>query len=88
MPIQLQAVSVPGCVDCARFLKLWHEKLGKEFPAIALEEISALTPEGQEMVAQYGIMASPGIVINGELFSVGAVHESALREKLKSLGAP
>lgn len=86
MAIKLQEVSVPGCVDCARFLRVWHEKLSKEFPAIALEEVSALSPEGMDLVSKFGIMASPGIIINDELFSVGPVSESALRERLKALG--
>lgn len=70
-------------MDCARFKKLWVEKLSKEFSDAQFEEISAIEPEGQELVARHGIMASPGIVINGELFSVGPVNEKALREKLK-----
>jgi glutaredoxin len=87
MAIQLQEVSVPGCVDCARFKRLWEEKLSKEFPQVVLQEMNAITPEGQEMVAKFGIMASPGIIINGELFSVGAVNEAALRQKLAGLNS-
>lgn len=87
MAIKLQEVSVPGCVDCARFLRLWKEKLSKEFSSTILEEINAISPEGMDMVSKYGIMASPGIIINGELFSVGPVNEAALRERLKTLGA-
>ncbi len=85
MTVTLQTVSVPGCVDCARFKRLWDEKLSKEFPSITLQEINAITPEGQELVGKFGIMASPGVIVNGELFSVGAVNEQALRDKLVSL---
>lgn len=87
MVTKLQEVSVPGCVDCARFKKLWEERLGKEFPLVQFQEVSAISPEGQTLVAEHGIMASPGIIINGELFSVGPVNERGLREKLKQLGA-
>lgn len=35
------------------------------------------------MVQKYGIMASPGIIIEGELFSTGGLNREKLIEKLK-----
>jgi len=37
------------------------------------------------MIQQHGIMASPGILINEELFSVGGLDKDKLVEKIKSL---
>jgi hypothetical protein len=39
------------------------------------------------MVQKYQIFASPGIIINGELFSTGGVNKEAFLEKLKELSS-
>ena len=49
------------------------------------KDISLTTPEGQEMVSKYMIFASPGIILNGELFSTGGVNQKEFVEKLKEL---
>ena len=41
------------------------------------------TPEGQAMIGKYMVMSSPGIVIDGELFSQGGLDKSKLIDKLK-----
>lgn len=84
--IKLEEVTVPGCVECARFKKFWEEIRG-QFPNVEFKEVDATTPEGMEMVQRHMIFASPGIVINGELFSTGGVHKDTFLEKLKSLSS-
>jgi len=42
-------------------------------------------PRWQELVLKYQIMASPGILVDGELFSAGGVNTAKLAEKLKEL---
>jgi len=37
------------------------------------------------MVTTHGIMSSPGIIVNGELFSSGGLDKEKLLEKLKAL---
>ena len=49
------------------------------------KNISLTTPEGQELVQKHMIMSSPGIVLNGELFSTGGVDKDKFIEKLKEL---
>jgi len=39
MHITLEEVTVPGCVECARFKKLWEEKMKDEFPNVEFKEI-------------------------------------------------
>jgi hypothetical protein len=67
-----------------RFKKFWEE-IRSEFPDVELSEIDATSPEGMELVAQHGIFASPGILINGELFSVGGVNKDAFIAKLREV---
>lgn len=81
--INIQFVTVPGCHECAKAKRIFEE-LKPEFPQMHIEEIDATTPKGMELVQKYGIMASPGIVINGELFSTGGVNRNKLVEKLKT----
>jgi glutaredoxin len=82
--IKLQEISVPGCAECVQFEKMWEQIKGA-FPNVEKETVDATTERGQQLVAQYGIMAAPGIVINGELFSVGGVNKNVLIKKLTEL---
>lgn len=82
--IILKEVSIPGCVACAQFDKLWGE-MQQEFPGVTLEKIDATTEEGQKMVVDYGIFSAPGIIINGTLFSTGGVNRNELAKKLREL---
>lgn len=84
--IELIEMTVPGCIECKKFKEWWDSNL-QNFKNINFKEIDATTPEGQEMVLKYQILSSPGIVVNGELFSSGGVNTEKLKEKLKSLGA-
>lgn len=82
--IKILFLTMPGCHNCEAAKKIFDEIM-PDFPKVKIEEIDMTTPEGQELVQKYGIMASPGIVINGELFSTGGVDKEKLVEKLKSL---
>lgn len=82
--ISLVSVSVPGCVECRRFEEQW-EQMKTEFPNVDCANISAISSEGQELVLKHSIMMSPGIIVNGELFSVGGVDMDQLKEKLHDL---
>lgn len=48
-----------------------------------MTEIDLTSDNGQEMVSKYMIMASPGVIINGELFSTGGVDKAKFEAKLK-----
>ena len=50
-----------------------------------MNELDILTPEGQSAAMQYHIFASPGIIINNELFTVGGFDKKELEEKLAAL---
>lgn len=83
-PVALEELTAPGCTHCMAFKKFWHE-IEKDWPNVTYKEISLTTPEGQEMVSKFMIFASPGIILNGELFSTGGVNQKEFVEKLKEL---
>jgi glutaredoxin len=83
--IKIQELSTKGCSHCQEARKLLEQKIKSQFPNVEIEYIDMMTEQGQKMVQDYGIMASPGIVVNGELFSVGGLNKNKLIEKIKSL---
>ncbi len=84
--IILEVLTSPGCVHCAEFKKYW-ESVKDKFPEVEMNEIDLTSDKGQEMVQKHMIMASPGVIINGELFSTGGVNKEKFEEKLKELSA-
>ena len=82
--IKIQELSTPGCSHCAAAKKLLEEEIRPQFPDVEIEYIDMLSEQGQKMVQEYSIMTSPGIIINGELFSVGGLDKGKLIEKLKT----
>lgn len=82
--INIILVATPHCGNCAKVKEI-IEKIKSELRELNVQEIDAMTPEGQELVAKYGIMASPGIIINERLFSMGGTTEEELRKKIKML---
>lgn len=83
--IKIQEVTTPGCVHCEQARRLLRDDIKKQFPQVEIEFIDMFTEEGMKLVQQYGIIASPGVIINGELFSTGEVDKNKLIEKIKSL---
>lgn len=82
--ISLISVSVPGCVECKRFEEHW-EQMKDQFPNVEYKNISAISPEGQELVSKHSIMMSPGIIVNNELFGVGGIDMEKLKARIKEL---
>ncbi len=82
--ISLQVLTSPNCTHCHAFLLYWQEE-GKKWPNVAMSEVSVMTPEGQTAAMQYHIFASPGIIINNELFASGGFDKKELEEKLTAL---
>lgn len=84
MPVSLLEVSSPGCLHCKAF-EGWWEKVKGQFPAVEFRKVDVTMPEGQQLAQQHMILASPGIIINDELFSTGGVDEGLLLKKLQAL---
>ncbi len=82
--VLLEELSSPGCHNCAGFKEMW-EGIKGEWPNVTFKEVSLVDPAGQEMVQKYQIFASPGIILNGELFSTGGVNKDEFIKKLQDL---
>jgi glutaredoxin len=82
--IVLEELSSPGCHNCAAFKEFW-EKEKTNWPNVEFKEVSIMDPAGQELVQKHQIFASPGILLNGELFSTGGVNQGEFLKKLKEL---
>lgn len=84
--ITLEVLTAPGCTHCHEFLEFWKTIAG-EWPNVTQKELSIITPEGQELVGKYQIFASPGIILNDEVFATGGFNKEKFIEKLKALSA-
>ena len=83
--VKIIELSAPRCSHCARAKKILEEEIKPNFPEVEIEYIDMLSEEGQKLVQKHSIMSSPGIIVNGELFSVGGLDEGKLVEKIESL---
>ena len=82
--VTLEELSSPGCHNCAAFKEFWEAEKGN-WPNVKFTEVSLVDPAGQELVQKHQIFASPGIILNGELFATGGIDKDAFLEKLKEL---
>ncbi len=80
----IQFLTMIGCHNCAAAKKIF-DKVIPDYPDVKVTEIDITSDEGQKLVAKYSVLASPGIIIDNELFSTGGVNRDKLIEKLKSL---
>lgn len=83
-PVSLEAVSTANCQICLVFDEFWHS-IEKDWPNVTYRKIDATSEEGQTLVAKHMIMASPGILINGILMSVGGFNKEKIIQRLKEL---
>ncbi|HEY4509786.1 MAG TPA: thioredoxin family protein [Candidatus Paceibacterota bacterium] len=83
-PVVVEELSSPGCHVCKQFEEFWHS-IEKDWPNVQYRNLNVVTPEGQEVAQKYMIMASPGIILNGELWSTGGFHKEKFVQKLKEL---
>ncbi|HEY9585005.1 MAG TPA: thioredoxin family protein [Candidatus Paceibacterota bacterium] len=84
--IELRILTSPGCAHCHDFLEYW-KMIASDWPNISAREISLTTMEGQSLIKQYQIFASPGILLDDELVSSGGVKKEKFLEKLRTLSA-
>ena len=84
--VVVESLSSLGCHNCEVFEAFWHS-VESQYPNVKYRNVSITTPEGMEMASKYSIFTSPGIVINGELFSTGGVDRDKFIQKIKELNA-
>lgn len=79
---KIQFLTMVGCHVCAEVKKIFDEIM-PNFPNVKVEEIDMTSEKGQELVQKHSIMSSPGLIIDGKLFSTGGVDKEKLIKKLK-----
>lgn len=79
--IKVQLVKTQGCGHCTQVIEIL-KKIKPDYPGLTIEEILMTTEKGMTLVQNHGIMASPGVIINGKLAFVGGASEGELRKKL------
>lgn len=80
----LEELSSPGCHICKQFEEFWHS-VEKEWSNVTYKNVSVVTPEGQALAQKHMIFASPGIILNGELWATGGFDRDKFIKKLKEL---
>lgn len=83
-PVKLEVLTSPGCVHCHAFLEFW-KTAQKDWPDVSFKETSVTSPEGQDMAGKYMIFASPGIIINSELWASGGFDREKFVKKLEEV---
>lgn len=83
-PVNIIEITSVGCHNCEAFAKYWGTVKG-EFPNVVFQKIDITDPIAQELIQKHMIMASPGVIINGELFSTGGVNTNKFRETIEQL---
>jgi small redox-active disulfide protein 2 len=61
-----------GCANCANTLKLVEEVARAKGAAIELEKVEDL-----QQIMRYGVMSTPGVVIDGKVVHAGGVPSRA-----------
>ncbi len=83
-PILLEEVYSPACRVCDEFEAFWKTAAG-DFPNVEFKRLSILDADGQDAIRKHMIFSSPGILINGDLFSSGGFDKEQLTARLKEL---
>lgn len=83
--VNIEFVSAEGCKNCEKVAEQLKNIINNRLPSVNLEHINMTTEKGQKLVREYEIMSSPGIIINGRLFSSGNIKKSALERKINNL---
>lgn len=65
-----------GCANCSNTLKLVEEVARAKGAAIELEKVEDL-----QQIMRYGVMSTPGVVIDGKVVHAGGVPS---RDKVES----
>ena len=86
MAIEIIILTAPGCTTCDQakaVVQKLVEQAGREFPGLSYRTIDVVA--SPEIVAKYGILSTPSIIINDELAFRGVPKEKALMKKLKTI---
>lgn len=80
---KVKLVTSQSCAHCMRAKEALDE-IKKDMPDLEVETIDLFKDEGQELAQKYGIMASPGIIIDDKLAFQGGATKEQLKKALVS----
>ncbi len=83
--IKVTLIRPEGCSHCVAVKETLKEL--KDKYDISLEEIDMASDEGQALVQKYGILSSPGILVNDEFFAMGGATKEQFEEKFSQLSS-
>ena len=83
-PVLLEELTSLGCQICKAFEEFWHS-IEAQWKNVTYKKIDITAPEGQALIQKHMIFASPGILLNGELWATGGFDKKKFVEKLKEL---
>ena len=81
--MKVTIITMQGCAHCGKVLKALSE-LQSEFPEMKIEEIDITSDEGQKLIAEHGIMSSPGVLIEEKLAFFGPRSKEEIKKVLRT----
>lgn len=82
--IQVQFITSSNCPECIQAKRILDE-VKMYLPNLEIQEYDVMGLKGLELAVKHGIMANPGIIISGELFSVGSLDKEKFLRKIRAL---
>ena len=84
--IKIEVFSAPGCNKCGKTFQLVEKVLNKfdESVSASIDYRLVNIVDELDYAVALGIVATPGIAINGQLVFTGMPSETALREAVRS----
>lgn len=77
--IEVKLLKSPGCGPCEQAARIW-ERIRHAYPEFELVTVDIT--ESPALAARYGLMAVPGLVVNGVLEAEGHITEQEFRKVL------
>lgn len=76
---EIRLLKSPGCGPCEQVAGIW-ERIKHEYPEFELVTVDVT--ESPAVTATYGLMAVPGLVVDGILKAEGQITERDFRQAL------
>lgn len=77
--IEIKLLKSPGCGPCEQVVRIW-ERIQHEYPGFELVTVDIT--ESPAVAVTYGLMAVPGLVVDGILEAEGRIAERDFRQAL------
>ncbi len=82
MATYIEIITSPNCPHSPKATRMLQSMVGK-MGNVHFVEISMMTQQGQEAAQNYGVEATPAIIINGNMAFVGVPTKTEFKELIK-----